>query len=303
MKTLHNIGEFGLIERIAKSVRTDASVIKGIGDDCAVLKYTKDKYLLFTTDMLIEDVHFTRKEATFFQIGYKAMAVNLSDIAAMGGIPKSAVVSGGLPCNLKLNQADEIQQGINFAAKKFGVNIVGGDTNRSDKIILSVALLGEIEKKNLVLRSTARSGDLIFVTGSLGGSRKKKQFSFIPRIKEARLLVKECKPSAMIDLSDGLASDLERICQASKVGALIYPDLIPLSVDAKGISSALYDGEDFELLFTLPISKAKTINHLFARANFPISCIGQIKPRGSEIKIVNKKGQVRKLEKKHFRHF
>ena len=151
MKDLQQIGEFGLIERMLKKIKTDKSVICGAGDDTAVLSYTKDKYLLFTTDMLVEGVHFTRKEANFSQIGRKALAVNISDIAAMGGIPKYAVVSAGLPKELCLRAADDIMRGINNLACEYGINIVGGDTVRANKIVLCVSLVGEVKKNYLTL--------------------------------------------------------------------------------------------------------------------------------------------------------
>ncbi len=299
MKTLSQIGEFGLIERIAKKIRADKSVVCGIGDDTAVISYTRDKYLLFTTDMLIEGVHFSRKEATFAQIGRKALAVNISDIAAMGGVPKYAVISAGIPKALCLRAIDDIMYGINTLAREYKINIVGGDTVRSNKIVLCVSLVGEVKKRNLVRRSGAKVGDLIFVSGALGNSRRLKQFNFIPRVKEAQAIIKKFKPRAMIDLSDGLVSDLQRIAKQSRVGAAIFKELIPLSRGAS-LQSALYEGEDFELLFTMSLKSARKF---YKKGKFPITCIGKIVDKKEGLAIINKKARPRPLKQKGFRHF
>jgi thiamine-monophosphate kinase len=299
MKTLEEVGEFGLIERIADKIATDKSVICGIGDDAAVISYTRNKYLLFTTDMLIEGVHFTKKEATYTQMGRKALAVNISDIAAMGGIPKYAVISAGLPKTLSLRSVDEIMRGINTLAKEYGINIVGGDIARAHKIVLCVSLIGEVEKRNLTLRSGAKPGDLIFVTGNLGGSRRLRQFNFIPRVKEAQKIIKKFKPTAMIDLSDGLASDLQRISQASKVGAVIFEQSIPVCRGAS-LKSALYEGEDFELLFTMSLDSARK---LYRKGDFPITCIGKIVKRKRGLTVIDKRAKASALKQRGFRHF
>jgi thiamine-monophosphate kinase len=299
METLREIGEFGLIERIAKKIITDKSVICAIGDDAAVISYTKDKYLLFTTDMLVEGVHFRTKEASFFQIGRKSLAVNISDIAAMGGIPKYAVVSAGLPNKLSLRAAEDIMRGMQALARAYGVNIVGGDTVRANRMTLSVALIGEAKKRNLTLRSGAKCGDLLFVTGSLGGARKLKQFNFIPRIKEAQQIIKRFRPTAMIDLSDGLAGDLQRLAGQSRVGAVIFEELIPVSRGAS-LASALYGGEDFELLFTAPLGSARKF---YKNDKFPITCIGKMVERKKGLTIIDKRAKSRSLKQKGFRHF
>lgn len=299
MRTLRQIGEFGMIERIAKKIRCDRSVICGIGDDAAVVSYTRDKYLLFTTDMLVEGVHFRRKEATFAQIGRKALAVNISDIAAMGGLPKYAVVSLGFPKGFSLRAVDEIMRGMYALAKEFGINIVGGDTVRAQKIILCVSLAGEVKKGNLTLRSGAKPGDLIFVTGSLGDSRRLKQFNFIPRVKEAQEIIKRFRPTALIDISDGLASDLQRITEQSRVGAIIFEQSIPVSRGAS-LTKALYEGEDFELLFTMSLDSARKF---YAKDKFPVTCIGKIVERQRGLTLIDKEARTSSLKQKGFRHF
>src|SRR3989344_95186 len=168
--SLKDLGEFGFIRKIRKRVRRDKAVETGIGDDAAVLKVDAKKRLLFTTDMLIEGRHFKLSDATAFEIGWKAMAVNLSDIAAMGGRPTHAVVALGLPGDLDWVFLKELYRGMEAVARRFHVTLVGGDTNRSDKIIISVALLGAVSPRCAVKRNGARIGEVIFVTGFLGGS-------------------------------------------------------------------------------------------------------------------------------------
>lgn len=257
-KTISSVGEFGLIDILKKHSPVAKAVIKGIGDDTAVLPYTKDKYLLLTTDMMAEDVHFNRRMNPK-GVGHKALACNISDIAAMGGLPTYAVISIGLPRGLKLAFVEDIYRGMQALAKQFGVSLVGGDTIQSDKIVINVALVGEVEKKYLVTRDGARAGDWIFVTGALGGSFKSgRHLTFTPRVEQARFLVKKFKPSAMMDISDGLAGDLNHILKASRVGAQLDETSIPRH---KGVNlkQVLSEGEDFELLFMLSQIKAKSL--------------------------------------------
>lgn len=252
------LGEFNLINRIKSISPTSSRVIETIGDDTAVLSYTKDKDQLFTTDMMTENVHFTRRMSARL-IGHKALACNISDIAAMGGIPTFAVVSLGVPKTLPIKWVDEMYQGIATLAKQFDVSIVGGDTIKSDKITINIALLGEVEKKYCVLRRGAKPGDAIFVTGLLGGSLKSgRHLDFIPKVEQARFLVKKFKPSAMMDISDGLAGDLNHILSASGVGAHLNDTDIPCH-QGVSLKQALTDGEDYELLFTLSSTKAKAL--------------------------------------------
>ncbi|MDP2939580.1 MAG: thiamine-phosphate kinase [Candidatus Omnitrophota bacterium] len=304
-KKIKDIGEFGLIKQLAYLIKKkDKSVICGINDDAAVLKYTKDKYLLFTTDMLIENVHFTRKmnpEA----IGQKALAVNLSDIASMGGLPRYAVISLGLPKDLSLAFVKKIYKGMLEFARKFKVNIVGGDTNQSKNIIINISLLGEVKKRFLTLRSGAKCNDLIFVSGNLGRSYVSgRHLEFVPRIETSRFLVKRFKPSAMIDISDGLVLDLSHILELSGVGAVIYERLIPRSKDAS-LKEALYDGEDFELIFTMAKNKAKLfLNSLNKNEiKIPISLIGEITSKKMQILLIDRFNKIKFLIPKGFTHF
>ncbi|MBI3601946.1 MAG: thiamine-phosphate kinase [Candidatus Omnitrophica bacterium] len=255
---IHQLGEFGLIDRIRQRLRVDSHVIRGIGDDTAVLPYTRGKYLLFTTDMLGEDIHFTRRMPAK-AVGHKALACSISDIAAMGGLPSIALVSIGLPKHLPVCYVDELYQGMHRLAKQFGVSIVGGDTIKSDKLIINVALLGEVEKKYLVTRDKAKAGDWIFVTGPLGGSfLSGRHLTFTPAVAQARFLVRNFKPHAMIDISDGLAGDLNHILKASRAGVRLWEGQIPKNPGCT-LQQVLSNGEDFELLFTLAALKAKKL--------------------------------------------
>ncbi|OIO37671.1 MAG: thiamine-phosphate kinase [Candidatus Omnitrophica bacterium CG1_02_49_10] len=302
MAKLKDIGEFALIERIRKSTKTGRSVVEGIGDDAAVIKVAKNRYMLFTSDMLIEGVHFTLKTARPSQIGHKALGVNISDIAAMGGTPRYAVVSVGIPPDMDVKFADELYGGIQKLADRFSIDIVGGDTNASDKVIVNVALTGEVRREHLILRKMAKPGDLIFVTGELGSSVKGKHLDFIPRLKEARYLTENFHIRSMIDVSDSLAGDLMKITSSSRAGSVIYEELIPVS-DGASIENALYDGEDFELLFTVPGIEAKKLFLSLGSLKVRITQIGEITSRQSGDIIVDKSGKKRPLEDKGFRHF
>ncbi len=299
-----DLGEFGLIDRISRRTKSDSSVMLGIGDDTAVIKRSGDKYLLFASDMIIEGVHFNLNNAKPFNIGWKALCVNISDIAAMGGVPRYACVSAGVNKNTNLRVIDRIYSGILFAARRFGVNIVGGDTSSSSKLIIDVSMIGEARKRELVLRSGARAGDVIVVTGKLGGSIKKKHLSFTPRLSESRFLVKNFKINSMIDVSDGLSSDLAHICKSSGVGAKIYESLIPVSKEAHSVESAMLDGEDYELLFTVPRKdNAKVVKKFRERFKTPITAIGEVIKKSSGMVLVNRSGKSIALKNKGFKHF
>lgn len=301
-KKLRDIGEINLINYIKKSVRTKKSVVCGIGDDAAVLEYTKDKYLLFSSDMVVEGVHFARG-TDFEKIGHKALACCLSDIAAMGGgVALFALVSLGVPANTSLNSIKRLYRGINKLAKKFNLAVVGGDTTRSKDIVVDVSLLGQVAQKNLLLRSNARVDDLIFVTGKLGGALKSgRHLNFMPCISEAQFLSKHIKINSMIDISDGLAVDLSRITCASKVGAVLYESRIPNNT--KSINAALYDGEDFQLLFTVSLDSAKKLLRMKNKLKTPLSFIGQIIPKKFGLIRVDKLCRQKKLSIRGFRHF
>jgi len=300
---LKQIGEFGLINRIAKDIKTDKSIIVGVGDDAAVLEYSRKEYLLLTCDMLVEDVHFLRK-ANPADIGWKAVCCSVSDIAAMGGEPKWLVVSIGLPKNLTVKYIDGIYSGIKKAASKFNVNIVGGDTVSAAKLTIDVAMIGIVRKQDIKLRSGARLGDAIFVTGALGNAVKSgRHLRFIPRLKEAEILVNNFKVHSMMDISDGLSGDLRHILEMSKVGAIIYEKYLP---KAKGATteSALAEGEDFELLFTASKKEARRIIENFQRmSNTKATCIGEIIKPGFGLIMIDKNKRPVQIKPKGYDHF
>jgi thiamine-monophosphate kinase len=301
---IKDIGEIKLIERLTRNIRLDSSVVKGAGDDTAVIKWTAKKYLLYTCDMLVEDVHFRKVETTPFQIGWKALGRNISDIAAMGGLPRYAVVSIALPPSANVSFADGIYKGIRKLADRCRVNIVGGDVSRSEKVVIDISLIGEVEKANLVTRSGAKEGDLILVTGAIGGSIKGKHLDFMPRLNEARTLVKGWKLNSMIDITDGLLLDLWRILDQSRVGARIYRDAIPLSKEAGAFEKAVCEGEDFELLFTMGLKEAKKLFRTgLTKMETAVTLIGEIMNKDYGYRLVAEDGSEKKVRTKGYLHF
>jgi len=253
--------EFQLIERFRRTVRARLDVPLGIGDDAAVVRSLPESGLL-ATDMLLEGVHFEIPPATPRGVGCKAMAVNLSDIAAMAGKPRFAVVSLALPqrpTDMGNALADKLFDGLNATAERFGVAIVGGDTTSwSGPLVINVSIAGDVHPRGPVTRGGAQPGDWVFVTGKLGGSRAGRHLTFEPRIEEARRLHESVDLHAMLDISDGLVADMYHILEGSGVGVILNSDCIPISQAASifgdersPLQHALGDGEDFELLFTV----------------------------------------------------
>jgi thiamine-monophosphate kinase len=279
----------------------------GIGDDMAQIRIGNESVFI-TPDILLDGVHFNLKQATLKQVGYKAMAVSLSDCAAMATIPAAAVVSVALPKSYGTEELKDLHSGITRAGDKFGCALVGGDITcwkSENAFAISVAMLSKQAKNNPVKRSGAKTGDIICVTGSLGGAGLGKHLEFVPRVKEALKIAQTVTVNSMIDLSDGLSSDLNRICKQSSVGAVIEAAKIPVSDDAMKIDnpldSALNDGEDFELLFTLSQSDCKK---LFQKWDEPLQIhkIGTINQNG-KIQIKMQDGRQLELEAKGYDHF
>ena len=284
------MNEFELIARLTKHLPTNASVVTGAGDDCAVLDLgVPDKLILFKTDAVVEGIHFT-PETPPEKIGRKALARCLSDLAAMAGTPTAALVTLALPRDFDAGFVTKIYDGMNALAEPHGVAIVGGETTTNpERILISLAVLGTVPRGKPILRSGAQVGDAIFVTGELGGSIAGKHLDFTPRLVEARWLAEHFHLHALMDLSDGLGGDLRHILNASQVGAQILKSAVPVSRAAKlrakentaakpPFLAALTDGEDFELLFTLASQDAVKLVDAWKK-KFPelkLSCVGKI---------------------------
>lgn len=311
LKDLRDLGEFGLIDRLRKKFPVSRFVTKGIGDDTAVWPAEGNFYWLFTTDQIIEGVDFELRKTSPERIGWKAVATNVSDIAAMGGWPFMATITLAMPAATPVSFVDRLYKGIKRAAKRFRFEVVGGDLSRLDRISISVAMVGKVEKKSLTLRSGAKTGDKIFVSGSLGGSILGRHLSFEPRLKLSRFLVKHSRLHAMIDVSDGLVQDLGHILNSSGVGARIYLDRVPVSRAAYKLAKknkelafrhALTDGEDYELLWTVSPAEAESLKK--HRTPCPIREIGVVtKTRGLVIKLSESDRRTVRISKLGYRHF
>ncbi|MCK4404256.1 MAG: thiamine-phosphate kinase [candidate division Zixibacteria bacterium] len=325
---LKKIGEFGLIDLIKRRIYSkDKQVVVNIGDDAAIIRSSPDRLLIFTTDTLVDKIHFDLKYFTFEEIGWKAMVANLSDIAAMGGLPRYALVTVGLPKSVRVEEVLSIYKGASNIARRYNCKIIGGDTTLVPKdLFISIALLGEVEKKFLVTRNGAKKGDLICVTGNLGeaqagleflkkhGRQKlslvKKHMQPFPRINEARILVRNLKINSMIDISDGLSSELFHLTDESHLGALIYEQNIPISskclklaplLNKTPLSWALSSGEEYELLLTFGKKDLSKIEKVKSKVN--ISVIGEMVDKRDGVKLIHKSGRMKDLRKVGFVHF
>lgn len=309
------MNEIDLIAKLTRSLPGNKSVVVGAGDDCAVLELgLGDKYLLFKTDAVVEGIHFQQTTPPE-KIGRKALARCLSDVAAMGGTPTAALITLALPKNFDVAFVDKIYAGLNQLASEHNVAVAGGETTTNpERILISISLIGTVAKDKCVLRSGAKVGDAIFVSGELGGSLSEKHLEFEPRLDEARWLAENFSIHSMIDVSDGLAGDLRHLLQAGKVGAELMASAIPISraarLQARAESSAkppllaaLTDGEDFELLFTIASRDAVPLIDAWKK-RFPklrLSCIGKILNKPG-LQIRNEHG-VRPLNAHGYVHF
>ncbi len=269
--SLAQLGEKGLLRHLTSRWPTRGGILStGVGDDCAVLRVA-GRDLLFKTDIVVENAHFDHRTPPRL-IGRKALARALSDIAAMGGTPLAAVVTLGIPVGESPRRLAAIYRGLESVARQHGVALVGGETTRAAQLFLNIALLGECRDSAPVLRSGARAGDLIYVTGRLGGTQARHHLIFTLRLAEGRWLARNRCATAMMDLSDGLGADLPRLAEASSLGFALDPEAIPRRRGAT-LTAAINDGEDYELLFTVPPARAAWLKKKWPFAT-PLHCMG-----------------------------
>lgn len=334
---ISSLGEFGLIEHVTRNIELqNASSIVGVGDDAAVIDHF-GKQTVVTTDMLVEGVHFDLMYAPLKHLGYKSVIVNLSDIYAMNATPTQIVISLAFSNRFSLEAIDEFYEGVYAACEKYGVDLVGGDTTSSQKgFIISITAIGEVTPDKYVKRSTAKKGDLLCVSGDLGAAyigllfleREKKIFLESPGVQpdlegeayvigkllkpEARKDIieffagKEITPTSMIDVSDGLSSEILHICRQSDLGCVLYEEKIPIAEEMKTAAfkfeidptaCALSGGEDYELLFTIPQSE-----HDKLVLNEEISVIGYMTEAGQGVNIITKGGSKHPLTAQGWNH-
>ena len=336
---ISDLGEFGLIDQLTKHIvlKNESSLV-GIGDDAAVIQVSEDTVQLISTDMLVEGIHFNLMYMPLKHLGYKAVAVNVSDICAMNGTAQQITVSLAVSSRFPLEALEELYEGIQLACTNYGVDLVGGDTTSSTSgLVINVTVLGIAKKEDVVYRSGAKEYDLLVVTGDLGAAymglqvleREKEVFKANPSIQpdldghdyiierqlkpEARkdiigyLKELEVKPTAMIDISDGLASEILHLCKASKVGCHVYDEKVP--IDAKTSMTAidfnldpntcaLNGGEDYELLFTIDQKDFDKI-----KGNPHMTVIGHITNENDGIYYVDKNGSAITLKAQGWKHF
>jgi len=333
-----DLGEFGLIDHLTGDLELkQPSSVRGVGDDAAVVDYGGGALTLLSTDMLLEGIHFDLMYAPLKHLGYKAVVVNLSDIYAMNGQPRQVTVSLGLSNRFSVEAVEELYEGIKLACTRYGVDLIGGDTNSSRQgLVLSVAALGQVDRERVTYRNTARVGDLLCVTGNLGAAflglqlleREKQLYLDNPDTQpdlgeSAYLIERQLKPEArkemieafeqnglvptsMIDLSDGLASDLFHICTQSGVGAFVEESGVPIHPDAQmqalefkldPVTCALNGGEDYELLFTIDPKEVDKVRFLP-----DIYIAGEIVPKADGIKLHTKGGNLHDIQAQGWQH-
>ena len=336
---LNEIGEFALIEKIKQSstLRNPES-IQGIGDDAAVMDYGGSQYTLLSTDMLVEGIHFDLSYCPLKHIGYKAVSVNVSDIVAMNGVAKQITVSIGVSNRFSVEAIEELYKGIHFACKNYNIDLVGGDTTSSHKgLIISISVMGLVDKDKVAYRQGAKDKEIICVTGDLGGAylglqvleREKQVFLANPDMQPelsgkdyilqrqlspdarsnfiAEFAQLDLVPTSMIDISDGLASDLMHLCQSSGVGAMLFEEKLPIEAlsyeqaiefNLSPTTCALNGGEDYELLFTVKQEDFPKIEQ-----HPHISHIGYVQDKSLGVSLTTRAEQVVPIEAQGFKHF
>lgn len=336
-RSIAELGEFGLIDHLTKDIPLyQESTIQGVGDDAAVID-AGDKYLLVTKDLLLEGIHFDITYMPLKHLGYKAIVVNLSDIYAMNGTPRQVIVGIGISSRYTLEALEELYSGMKFACNTYNVDLVGGDTVSSVQgLVISVTVIGDVEKEQVVYRGPALEKDLLCVSGDLGAAyagllvleREKSVFKANPNMQpeleghdyilerqlkpEARrdviekLRALKIKPTAMIDISDGLASEIKHICKHSDLGCTIYENKIPIdqttydtarSFNMDPTLFAMNGGEDYELLFTIKLEDFEAVK------NIPeVSVIGFMTDKNSGINLITKSGPVVEIKAQGWDH-
>jgi thiamine-monophosphate kinase len=331
--TIKALGEFGLIARLTAGLSTRPDVLVGVGDDCAVLDLGGDQVLLATCDALLDGEHFLRRVATPEQIGRRALAVNLSDIASMGGWPRFALVSLLLPADLPTAFMDGVYRGLRAEAEQYGAVIVGGNITGSATFGIDITLLGQARRGQALLRGGAQPGDALLMTGTLGEARagvhlllhpeidapapvaarlKAAQLTPVPRVPEGRLLATSGAVTAMLDISDGLAADLGHLCEQSGVGARLDASALPIPdavqdaaqlAEQSALEWALFGGEDYQLLFTAPpVAVPRLIETLWIAVGTPISVIGEILSSEAGLTLRAQDGSIRPLPPRGWDH-
>lgn len=331
--------EFRLIDQLRRAFgRTGPGVVCGIGDDAAIIAPPRGRELVLTTDLLLEGVHFDLRTASVEDIGYKAAIANVSDIAAMGARPEYALVSVALPASWNASRVRRLYAGIMDACRPYRITLIGGDTSSSPRgVFLSLTVTGSVPIGAALLRSGARPGDLLYVTGTLGDSLAGLQLLSGRRSNAARqmkpsernaLIARHRRPvaqsslgqilsthrlaSAAIDVSDGLSGDLHHLCEQSGVGAEIVASAVPLSpallayarsAGADPVTLALQGGEDYELLFAVPPAKQRTLDRLLRRAARRVTRIGTIRPKAFGVRLRETTGRLRRLPVTSYVHF
>jgi len=330
------VREFQLIEHVRRLFgRTGPSIVLGIGDDTAIVNPPPGRHLLLTTDLLVESIHFDLRTASLEDVGYKAAVANLSDIAAMGGMPHALAVSIALPHSVTVADVTRLYRGLMAACRPHRVALIGGDTSASRcGLFLSIALTGYVAPKRALRRTGARAGDLVYVTGTLGDSLaglnmltthsgkglsgRDRRYLIArhhrptPRIQTGQFLSARRLATAAIDVSDGLSGDLRHICEQSGVGVEITAAALPLSraclayaasTKTDPIQLALRGGEDYELLFTVPANKRATLDRFRRHAGCRLTPIGVIRPKRFGLTLRTARGTVIPLRNTSYQHF
>lgn len=333
---ISDLGEFPLIDRIAQIVSVEREdVIVGIGDDVAVLDYVGEDWILAKVDSQVEGVHFVKDAISPRQLGRRALIINLSDIAAAGGRPLYALVSLALPGDTDVAWVEELYHGLREEGDRFGVAVVGGNMARSTGgAFIDVFVLGRVQRDHMLLRSGARPGDRVLVTGRLGDSAAGLQlvlnpgiempsaeremlmdrhFTPTPRLWEAQVIARAGTATAAIDLSDGLSSDLGHICERSGVGARVWAERLPISHAARRVAAvsgkegwqlAIEGGEDYELCFTAPAAEAESLAAAVEReTGTPVSIVGDILPADEGHRLILEDGREGPMEARGWRHW